>query len=347
MKRLVAIFILIPILLSATAIAEINLGMMEELVLPMRSFHAVYAMDDGGFFLAGIAANGSIHDNTLFVRIDRERNEIWRANNPLNARGAWVISAALLSNGNIALLQQTDTSRYTLHVVHNGGILYSEDLAFGDEQVWPELFNAGTGFFLYYGERRYRDKLGGTFHEPAIEYRTPDGSVVWKHIFEDYEARIMGALPVEGGHILYGTTEEQKTGERYGESFLAKVDHTGVIRWVKTERGKNDRWRNYAGEGILREDGSFVLAGSITHLAKDGYPSAGLLAEFDGEGNKMWEETYKPSDKEFYDILGTAPIEDGYIILAEEVGYRMPSDIIRVDRQGKILETTQIEWNQN
>lgn len=356
MKRRLACFALALMLWAAAANAEIELGATEELALPARFLRTVHALEDGGFFLTGMSA-GMAQEAEAFaalcMRIDPQANVLWQVSIPSEGLRTWFIDEALLSDGGIALIQQTEFKRmsdmaYKLIIVQAGEIVYQEALEPGDEQVMPQVHTARDGFFLFYGERRQQDRHRGTFHVPAVEYRSAQGALVWKHVFEDHEAAIRGALPVEGGHILYGTTEEQKTGNMYGEGFLAKADEAGNILWIQTSRDKGVRWRDYNGQGILLEDGGFVLTGELTMLTKGAnYPSSGLLAQFDPEGNLVWQETYKLRDAEDYLVSNLTRVEEGYLMLGHEIGYQLPVDILLVDARGKLLETAQKAWDKN
>lgn len=343
--QLACLVCLIMLLIASVAVAEISFGATEELLLPEWLTDAIYVLEDGGFLLAGREAKRTEDATCYCMRTDGYANELWRIQ---TSKATWFIGHALLSDGSIALIQKLGDNGQgrNLIVVHDGVIVYDEPFSPGDEQVYPQLYPANEGFFLTYGERRQADKHRGTFHVPALEYRAEGGSILWKYIFEEHEANIKGALAVEGGHILYGETEEQETGERYTDGFVIKMDDQGNILWVQTSRSDDVRWRSYHGEGVLLEDGGFVLTGSITYLAKDGeYPTVGLLAQFDGDGNLVWEKTYSLHDAESYAVHSLTPMDTGYLMLGEKNGYRLPTDILYVDAQGEILETAEKEWD--
>ena len=100
---------------------------------------------------------------------------------------------------------------------------------------------------------------------------------------DDHEFAGGGALSADGGLLLCGSTEQDKTHHL----FVQKLDSAGVEVWYKlyTQLGSGNLFGIIAAAG-----GGYIVSGYALNPANDSYDA--LLFHIDENGNLLWVKTY-------------------------------------------------------
>ncbi len=302
----------------------------------------IYPLDDGGFLLAG-DTEGNVMGNAPGAAgiLDAEATTL----SPLFTNAHvynrfW--SPVPLAGGGYAMLTHTKEGKDDMFAevailrVRDGEIVGVDTLAPGDGQITPWLFPAEDGYFVFFGERRERDRRGGTFHVPTLEKRNVDGEVLWRHVFGQHELSLSGGRPVDGGTVFYGSLEEQETGTRNDFGVALKMSDTGELLWL-TE-SPSEYIKSYA-DGLITEDGGLLAAGAYTRLvsATDGvYEYNGILARFAPDGTLLWERMYHFEEDNFVGFASILATSAGYYVRATETGWYGRPRVLTLDKAGEV-----------
>jgi|GEM_PF-4258401 len=225
----------------------------------------------------------------------------------------------------------------TAVMIRNGAVVESIDLVPGDEAIPAAIFPARDGFFVFMGETKWKDRHGGTFHAAVLEKRDGSGAMEWRRVFDEHEVMLSGVMPAEDGYIAYGCMEEQWTGKRYALGFAAKITHTGELAWVAQARAPEGNISFTA--AAPAPDGGVMLAGGNTLRRQ---PKIGLLVKpfaacLTPDGTIRWQQSYDLGP-EASDFRGIVPVENGYLVLWNEISYQPPLYLLGMDAGGAVAE---------
>ena len=305
-------------------------------------------LEDGGFVLAG----WYLEPPTAVLRqVDAEGREVWAVETPAEERSNYS-DVVPLPDGSLVMFQETAMlmrnapdyfpSRRDIVRIKDGIVLSKTPFEPGDIQLWPSLLPAPEGYFAFYGERR--EKRGGTFHVPALEYRDSEGTLRWKKVFDENELHFSGVLPVPGGFLGYGVQEEQQSGQRKNEALLMKLDEGGNILWQFTLAGEDGMHFHGA---LQREDGNFLLMGTHTYreTKDDPLPQRTFFACVSPDGEVLWQKECAPGDTlDSAQMLFAA--EQGILTLARGRRYGEQPVLALLDEDANLLHYWDAPYDQ-
>lgn len=344
------------LLLAQTAVAQAS---FPEKVLS-EAFEYDVEMRVSGPYMAvplgkGLLFGGSMRaeespdspSKAILALMDEAGGESWRLEVPADLSTMFSYVTAL-SDESVVMIQQTERpmtndkdyfpSSWNIVRAKDGHVLASDPFTPGDEQLVPRLFSASDGYFVFYGERREKDKHGGTFHVPALEMRNNDGSVRWKHVFNKNEIELQDCLQVKDGTIFVGSEEDHSNGKLDQQGIVMKVDHAGNLVWRTVVSA--ERWK-YFMTVEQNSDGNYIALGSHTlkPTKADEYPSRATSACFSPDGDLLWEREKNPGEPMF-NISSLIPLKTGFIALASDEDFGSSYSLVYLDNALDLLQ----EW---
>jgi len=156
----------------------------------------------------------------------------------------------------------------------------------------------------------------------------PDGGLVWDSIqgSRDVPLDIVGAR--DGGYLVAGFTQRGTMGR---DAYLARIDAEGEKVWEAWFGGPTTD----SFEAITpTSDGGFIATGytASTRGDRDVY-----AVKIDGEGHKIWEETYGTQEQDWAEDI-TPSHDGGFLIVGNtqsyEHGDRSYAYVLEINRDG-------------
>lgn len=338
MKKLMIklLCVVFAFLFASTAYAQEAMEITDTVELPIRHNGSIFPQADGGFVISGRPfqsdPSGSLES---ILKIDADGQTVWQ-HLLLPEMQSYIYFFVPMRDDTYALLRECDDGREVI-VMQNGEIVYTEMINAGNPAIWPNLMPAQDGFFIFYGERTEKDRHGGTFHVPVLEKRDQTGALQWRYVFDQDELSLRGVLPVEDGYLFFGSTEEQVTGKRKSEAIIVKMRNDGSLQWIARSSPKG-QWKEY--ENAVRMPGGDILAvGSHTYMTnkKIGVnPAHGIIARISSTGELLWEKEFD-WDIESFSFGAMVAVEQGYLIIGQEIDYCPPLHVLLVDENGETI----------
>ncbi len=305
---------------------------------------------DGGFFVShtqGECPPTGLEYPSEVIKFDEAFNTVWsRAVFPGSflggsrvvglGDGGCVIAfrrrlegGEFLANSEVYLCRLDDEGRTVWNRTYDQNIRADPTLGpalvlSGYNLLWDQedaaLIQSGDGGFVM---------AGSVLGDLRVIKIGADGGLVWDSIqgSMDVPLDIVGAG--DGGYVLAGFTQRGGMGR---DAYLARIDSEGEMVWERWFGGATaDSFEAIA----LSSDGGFVATGYTASMRGD---RDIYVVKIDGEGHKIWEETFGTPEHDWAEDI--TPTPDGGFLMAGntqsyEHGDRSYAYILKINKEGQ------------
>ena len=236
-------------------------------------------------------------------------------------------------------LDYEPTGRRTVVRVRDGKILGYDEINPGDGVISPRIMRAKDGYFAFYGEYSKLDIYGRVMHIPVVEKRAKEGSIEWRHIFDENEVYFEHCLSVEEGYVFSGFADVQGNDEEQSEGAFAMLSETGELLWITTfpaeyRKTYANMWQN--------ADGTILSYGNNRYRSGQAELLLSCIAR---DGTLLWEKVFEIGKRDDWSSLyGMIPVDGGFLAMNENENERVPSSLVFLNDELSVVWAEDISF---
>jgi hypothetical protein len=259
---------------------------------------------DGNFIIVGNTRLSAGGIDIFLMKIDENGNQIWiqTLGGPYDDVGS---SVQQTNDGGYIITGSTQESICLIKTDANGDITWNKiyrDSTYNCAGISVQQTIDGGYFLTADGAGAYIIKTDA------------HGDTIWtKELGEFCGAAFSGQQTSDGGYIITGKNNREGLS---GGPFLAKVDSTGNILWIKDEKREGNR--NGCGYCVKEtNDGGYIITGTIESEWADVYNLICLI-KTDVNGQILWTKEFGGSGfwSIGYSVQQTS--DGGFVIIGEK-----------------------------
>jgi hypothetical protein len=253
-------------------------------------------------------------------------------------------------------LDPSEVYNYTISITSNGGS-GSVSVTWSIPQGWSKTYGHGEGYteyhtygfdatddggYVFTAESVYNGAGGYDFWVVRLD---SEGNVLWEKGFGgtygDYPAVVRQTT--DGGFIVAGESYSYRTGDRYCDMWVIKLNSSGGIEWQKTYGGTGTDAAMGLQETFDSQGTStgYLLVGYTTSFGADGRDV--WVLKLDLSGGIEWEKAYGGTDDEFgrsiQQVFDQDGNTDGYVMTADTQSFGAGSRdawVLKLDNSGEV-----------
>lgn len=228
----------------------------------------------------------------------------------------------------------------------------SIEITLGFENGWSRSIGFGDGDADYHANAIQQTEDGGYIliyeslfgseggYDYGIAKIGADGSLMWDKGWGGSSGDAPKAViqTKDGGYLVAGNSYSFRTGDRYCDIVLVKLDANGNLLWQKHYGGSGtDTVSSLApvADPAGRTDG-YILAASTNTSGDGGYDAWVLRLQSDG--GILWQRTYGASENEFGRAI-TSTADGGFVLAADTLSFGAGSRdvwLLKLEKDGNV-----------